>query len=628
MKSTLASNNWAKAQVRVTQKQHEQLKTNVPSPKLEPAETQARTKNGVTVTHAESAGTQTTCTDETCEATENGLKFAKTSTTKVFKSLSNVTVSKSAVNDVPCLLSEKYRPRLIHEVLGHQKAKLDLTAWFNHGYINGPVLISGAVGIGKTSLAHAFVQSRNLVVRDVRALPGDFLTTLNNLIYQKNVFTLCKNETQHVNFGLIIDEVHTMDVRERTQMVTMIRERYNYSLEGIEKGTPQKVSGQKKRPSLGCTAARKEPPGYPHPTVCKTSVLNEQSPANNVMPFIILICNDSADKSLDSLKKLCTAVPLYKPYNDENSDVRMLLHRVSKSEKIVMSVSELRNIEECAHGDMRFALNTLQFRDVGFDRRLKRSGAAELKQHRVVTCPSPANMDVFMHSPFHAAALLLTPACTTSSKDTTTTVMCDQSSNTISGIKMFVHENYTSFAVSLEVLIDQSEMISVMDVFENHPCFVSSSLARGISTSLFSVETLRHNFIAVTSSKQKPKLRVPSYFQASSQQNASKTKMNLFMQHRQHAPTLRSCLNAIDWKYVMQHVDSVQNGQKKSANKRKHGSSGAVGPCKQFLIGPAVASLAESTQPLKMRHMGAKQHDTGGELELSLSQWAFNIINN
>lgn len=460
----------------------------------------------------------------------------------------------------PGLLSEKYRPRLVHEVLGHQKAKSDLTAWFNSGFLTAPVLISGAVGIGKTSLAHVFVQSRNLVVRDVRSLPGDFLTTLNHLLYRKSVFMGGKHNSENVEFGIIIDEVQNMEARERTQMIAMIRERY--SRVKNETGKLHKsLKNQAKRGgvALGSKSGGAEPVS-----------VNEQRGRIDV-PIVILICNDGNDKSLESLKRMCTGVQLYKPYNDENSDVRLLLNRVIKSEKMTMKLNDVRSIGESAHGDMRFALNTLQFWDVGRSRGTKKtSGNSAL----IDDGQKSTAMDFFVNSPFQGAASLLTPCDKSKRAEETSMVMCDQSSNTISSIKLFVHENYASFAVNLESLIDTSEMFSAMDVLENHASFVGSSVARGLSTSLFTVETVRHNFMPTTPHKQKTKLRVPFFFQMFSQRSAAHLKMKLFLQHRQSAAPLRSCLNSMDWKYVMQHVGVVHKGVATSA--RSEGRTASV----------------------------------------------------
>jgi len=161
------------------------------------------------------------------------------------------------------------------------------------------VLLSGATGIGKTSLAHTFILSRNLILRDVRSLPGDFLETLNQLLY----------DARCASTGIVVDEVDNMDSGERSKMLAVLKERYR----------------------------KPQPP-----------------------PVVICVCTDHYDKSLQSLKTFSTLVSMYKPFGDVNKDVRLLLKRTAAEENMSLSASAMKHIETTSNGDFRSALNMMQ----------------------------------------------------------------------------------------------------------------------------------------------------------------------------------------------------------------------------------------------------------------------------
>ena len=76
-------------------------------------------------------------------------------------------------------------------------------------------LLSGPVGVGKTSLAHAVFLDSNRIVVDVRAKPDDFMALMDDLV--------CTPPLRSV--GVVVDEVENMPAPERTFLIKLLTKR-------------------------------------------------------------------------------------------------------------------------------------------------------------------------------------------------------------------------------------------------------------------------------------------------------------------------------------------------------------------------------------------------------------------
>ena len=326
------------------------------------------------------------------------------------------------------LFVDKYRPQALHHVLGHEKAKAELLRWFTQDRSASPVLLSGATGIGKTSLAHTFILSRNLVLRDVRSLPGDFLETFNQLLY----------DARCASTGIVVDEVDNMDAGERTKMLAVLKERYR----------------------------KPQPP-----------------------PVVICVCTDHHDKSLQSLKTFSTLVSMYKPFGDVNKDVRLLLKRTAAEENMSLSASAMKHIETTSNGDFRSALNMMQ---LGKKRKASVNSVATREtsaKSRETSANSASSMDTFV-TPFEGANRVLTTSTTTvTESESVEEIVFNAGADDIHMMKLLVHENYPSLHLDddFQSVITQSELFSVLDTFDSHrshaltalsvSCFVNGTVA-------------------------------------------------------------------------------------------------------------------------------------------------------
>ena len=285
-----------------------------------------------------------------------------------------------------------HQPTTLSHIIGNDKAKRDVATWFDSG-ASTPLLLTGPVGIGKTSLARVFLASKQLVIRDVRALPGDFLQLLENLLFRKN----------DPRVGIIVDDVETLDPAHKAAMTRLLR----------------------KPTSAAC----------------------------------ILISNDH----MSTLKNVCTPhVRMFKPMGDINKDVRTLLRRVQPQ----LPMPQLCRLENIAQGDMRAALNALEFQP------------HENNNH--------GKLDPVFDSPFDVARVVLTDPCRAHVDTLLDTNKPD------GFLFLLLYENYTENTSSLDAVVAQADLFSAMDMFPLSLLHV------------YSAALLAHGLPARASSKLRP----------------------------------------------------------------------------------------------------------------------------
>ncbi|MFH1823523.1 MAG: replication factor C large subunit [archaeon] len=200
------------------------------------------------------------------------------------------------------LWTEKYRPTRFLEIIGQEKAKVELMNFVKNFKTQRKkaVLLSGPAGCGKTSLVYALANELNLEIFELNASDFRSKKTIQNI--------LGKSLGQQSLFGLskliLIDEV-----------------------DGI--------SGTKDRGGL--------------PELMR--LIKEST-----FP-VIIVCNDQYKQKLRTLKSKTISIKL-DPLKKE--DLIQILHKISKKEKIIIDKDALVLLASITKGDSRAAINDLQ----------------------------------------------------------------------------------------------------------------------------------------------------------------------------------------------------------------------------------------------------------------------------
>jgi len=215
------------------------------------------------------------------------------------------------------MLTEKYRPKSIEEVIGNEEAKKKAKEWlslFLKGKEKRPLFIYGPTGIGKTSLAYALASSFDL--------QPIFFTSSE----KREGKTL---KQMQLTSGLSIFGVKRLVIID--------------DLEGI---------------------ASKEDRGGMEAIV---SIIKESKNP------IILIANDFWDQRFKGLRQYVFPLEMKKP--NVNAITKLLEH-IAEKERIKIEKEEIKEIAMSADGDVRAAINNLEARSVGY--RDKKKGIYEV----------------------------------------------------------------------------------------------------------------------------------------------------------------------------------------------------------------------------------------------------------
>lgn len=192
-----------------------------------------------------------------------------------------------------------HQPICVKEVIGNAKTKQCLQLWLNDGAAK-PCLITGPVGVGKTSLAVAFFRDNKYVVRECSKLPGDMLRMVEALMYRQPTLNIPR-------VGIIIDDMHTLDAALRKNLVALLK----------------------------------------------------RAPAN-ASPVICVVDQDVPPKYVQAIKSICHCVTMYRPLKT-GQDTSNLLRALQRKEKFTFTPEEQRGVVEQSRDDLRALTILVEF---------------------------------------------------------------------------------------------------------------------------------------------------------------------------------------------------------------------------------------------------------------------------
>lgn len=223
---------------------------------------------------------------------------------------------------------EKYRPKKLTDIVGNDKNLEQIHKWFTDFKAKKPgtkraLLLGGAPGLGKTSLAHVILEEYGYQIKEYNAsdVRSKKLVQLN--LYQLiNISLVDKLVDENCKpIGIIMDEVDGMSAGDKGGMAELI---------------------QFINPNRGKRSVKKE---------------DRESAENRWIPPIICICNSRHDKKILSLKKDCLEIVFQKPLA---TDLIQIIDRVCQNEQFEIAESSKKLIANYAQGDFRRLLFLLQ----------------------------------------------------------------------------------------------------------------------------------------------------------------------------------------------------------------------------------------------------------------------------
>ncbi|MGC9060805.1 MAG: replication factor C large subunit [Thermoplasmata archaeon] len=228
---------------------------------------------------------------------------------------------------------EKYRPRLLKEVIGNKQALEKLKIWgeeWASGKIKKKaVILSGKPGIGKTSAAHALANEFGWLPIEVNASDARNAKSIDNIILRGGIYgDLFGSQTRKKL--LIIDEADNL--YERIQ-------------DGIADEEEEVEEEEKKDYSDrgGASAIIR-------------AILQTKNP-------IILIVNDEYELTRKGrFKDLCEIIRFKRV---EKREIKKLLAKIADAENLKIPESTIEMIAERSNGDVRSAVNDLQSLAIG-----------------------------------------------------------------------------------------------------------------------------------------------------------------------------------------------------------------------------------------------------------------------
>jgi len=224
--------------------------------------------------------------------------------------------------------TEKYRPKSLDDIVGNERAVIELRKWAN-SWMNGApkkkaIILSGKPGIGKTSCAYALANDFGWIPIELNTSDARNATKIKNIATFGAVNETFDNKGRFISSKqggrklIILDEADNL------------YERINTS--------------EKTDNDLSDRGGKK--------AIIDTIKITNQP--------IILIVNDYYNLIKgggESLKQICTLLKFYDPYPNQ---IFNLLKRICLKEGITADQSVLKTISDRCKGDIRSAVNDLQ----------------------------------------------------------------------------------------------------------------------------------------------------------------------------------------------------------------------------------------------------------------------------
>jgi len=200
------------------------------------------------------------------------------------------------------MLTEKYKPKKVKDVIGNPKAVEAIKVWakqWKTGKKQKPLLLHGPPGVGKTSVVYALAHDMNWTVVELNSANKRSKEKIEDIIGESSTVSLWGGYRL-----ILIDDVDQMSGRE-------------------DRGAMNAVS----------------------------TIIKE---ANNP---VILTALDYWNQKISSLRKIVEPVEFRKV---NSRSIAKYLKTIAKNENIELSESRLEKILENINGDLRAALNDLE----------------------------------------------------------------------------------------------------------------------------------------------------------------------------------------------------------------------------------------------------------------------------